>query len=185
MTAYLRCTREEAILDAFRLMADGPGENALTWIVDKSVRVVFKDMKTLSKGLRFYDALSWIGSHGEQVIFINEKHRNAPPEALAAMLAHEAMHNDAYNSLSEEIAGWRQEAAVWSAFKAAHPSLAKIPREAFPLVDRENRIEQEFKRGTLEAFVKNNAGYRGLPETSPGFTFSAAGVALQTTVTTP
>lgn len=185
MAAYLRCTREEAILNAFRLMADGPGEGALAWIVDKSVRVVFKDMKTLDKGLRFYDALSWISSHGEQVIFINEKHRNAPPEALAAMLAHEAMHNDAYNSIREEIAGWHQEAVVWSTLKTSYPSLAKIPQGAFPLVDRENRIEQEFRRGTLEAFVKNNNGYRGLPETSPGFTVSASGVAMQTGINTP
>ena len=35
-------------------------------------------------------------------IYINPKHEAAPPAALAALLAHEALHQDEYNSLSEE-----------------------------------------------------------------------------------
>ncbi len=175
LAIYLRCTREAGILQAFRLMESLPqAESALTWIADKPVRILFKDMKTLHKGLSQYDALSWISNQGEQVIFINEKHRDAPPEALAAMLAHEALHNDGYNSLSEEVVGWRQEADVWTALKTKNPELAHLPAGKIPLVDRENRIAQEAQLGTLASFVRNNAGYRGLPESSPGFASQAA-----------
>ena len=170
MTSYMRCTREPAILNALHAMDQtAASRESLRWIVDQPVRVVFKDMKLLSKGLENYDALSWISGQGEQVILVNEKHRNAPPEALAAMLSHEALHNDPFNSISEEIAGWRAEALVWTEIKKLNPALSQIPTGMLPLVDRENRIEKEYDKGNLEAFVKGNAGYRNLPESSPGF----------------
>lgn len=169
LTAFLRCSREQPVVQAFSLMQDGTAESSLSLIVSRPVRVVFKDMKTIHKGLKNYDALSWLSNQGEQVIFLNEKHRTAPPEALAAMLAHEAMHNDAYNSLREEVAGWRQEAQVWQEMKRRNPALSKIPQGMNDLVDRENRIEQELRQGSLEAFVRKNPGYQGLEESSPGF----------------
>ncbi|WP_303674179.1 hypothetical protein [Vampirovibrio chlorellavorus] len=169
LTALLHCTREDSILKAFQLMTEGPAEPSLRQIVSKPVRVVFKDMRLLNKSLKNYDALSWMSNQGDQVIFVNEKHRQAPPEALAALIAHEALHDDAENSLSEEVESWRFEATVWMALKAKNPALAQLAEGTHPLVDRENRLEKELKAGTLEAFVRSSPGYKGLPETSPGF----------------
>ncbi len=169
MTTLLHCTRDESIMKAFQLMTEGPGEPSLRRIVSKPVRVVFKDMRLLNKSLKNYDALSWMSNQGEQVIFVNDKHRLAPPEALAALIAHEAMHDDAENSLSEEVESWRFEATVWMALKAKNPELNKLAEGTSPLVDRENRLEKELKAGTLEAFVRSSPGYKGLPESSPGF----------------
>lgn len=123
----------------------------------------------MNKSLRNYDALSWMSNSGERVIFINQKHRNAPPEALAAIIAHEAMHDDAFNSLSEEVSSWRFEAMVWQELKRKNQSLAHLPAGVNDLVDRENRLEQEDRNGTLEKFVRANPGYRELPEVSPGY----------------
>jgi len=169
MAILLRCTREDAIMKAFALMADSQGEPSLRRIVSKPIRVLFKDMKTLNKGLKNYDALSWISNQGEQVIFINQKHSAAPAEALAAMIAHEAMHDDEFNSLSEETASWEFEARVWMEMKARNPVLAEIPAGQSLLVDRENTIETEYRKGTLKQFVRSRPGYLQLPETSPGF----------------
>lgn len=169
MTAFLRCTRENTIMKAFYLMKDSQGERSLNRIVAQSVRVVFKDMASMNKSLRNYDALSWMSNSGERVIFINQKHRNAPPEALAAIIAHEAMHDDAFNSLSEEVSSWRFEAMVWQELKRKNQSLAHLPAGVNDLVDRENRLEQEDRNGTLEKFVRANPGYRELPEVSPGY----------------
>jgi endonuclease/exonuclease/phosphatase (EEP) superfamily protein YafD len=174
MNAYLRCTRDDTIMKAFSLMGAGRGEASLNRIVNKPMRVIFKDLKTMHKALKNYDALSWISNQGEEVIFINEKHRNAPPEALAALISHEAMHDDEYNSLSEEVHSWQHEAAVWIELKAKNPGLAKIPQGTFPLVDRENRIEAEFLSNNLEQFVRSSPGYQKLPETSPGYTANTA-----------
>ncbi|WP_373530966.1 hypothetical protein [Vampirovibrio sp.] len=169
MTAFLRCTRENAIMQAFYLMKESQGERSLRRIVHKPVRVVFKNMAEINKSLRNYDALSWMSSQGEQVIFVNAKHRSAPPEALAALISHEAMHDDELNSLNEEVESWRFEAAVWMELKAKNPTLAKIPEGINALVDRENRLEQETRQGTLEQFVRSSPGYKDLPEDSPGF----------------
>lgn len=169
VTTLLHCTRDENIMKAFQLMTDGPGEPSLRRIVSKPVRVVFKDMRLLNKSLKNYDALSWMSNQGEQVIFVNDKHRQAPPEALAALIAHEAMHDDAENSLSEEVESWRFEAIVWMALKVKNPELNTLAEGSNPLVDRENRLEKELKAGTLETFVRSSPGYKGLPESSPGF----------------
>ena len=172
--AFLRCTRDESIMKAFTLMGDGRGETSLDRIVNRPMRVIFKDMSTLHKALKNYDALSWISNQGEEVIFINEKHRNAPPEALAALISHEAMHDDEYNSLNEEVQSWRHEAVVWMELKAKNPVLANLPIGRYPLVDRENRIEAEYHKGNLEKFVRSSPGYQKLPETSPGYTLITA-----------
>lgn len=169
LVTLLRCTRDQSILEAFDRMVGSPGEPSLQIIVDKPVRVFFKDLGSLSKRVKNYDALSWLSAQGEQVIFINEKHRNAPPEALAAIIAHEAMHNDVDNSIQEEIAGWKKELEVWQQLKHNNPNLASIPDGQYPLVDRLNRIEVEYKAGRLDNFLRNNPGYSGLPEHSPGF----------------
>jgi hypothetical protein len=126
-------------------------------------------MAQINKSLKNYDALSWMSNRGEQVIFVNEKHRSAPPEALAALISHEAMHEDEFNSLNEEVQSWQFEAAVWMELKAKNPALAQIPEGVNALVDRENRLEEETRQGTLEKFVRSSPGYQGLPEDSPGF----------------
>jgi hypothetical protein len=169
MPAFMRCTGESEIVRAFQLLKASQGERSLQKIVNKPIRVVFKDMRTINKALKNYDALSWMNNQGEQVIFVNEKHRQAPPEALAALIAHEAMHDDAFNSLSEEVESWQFEAKVWMELKAKSPALAQVPRGINALIDRENRIEKEARQGTLEKFVRSSPGYQGLPETSPGF----------------
>jgi hypothetical protein len=169
MTSYLRCTRDMQIMQALTLMEEGQGQASLRRIVNKPMRVIFKDMKSMNKALRNYDALSWISNQGEQVIFVNDKHRDAPPAALAALISHEAMHEDEFNSVTEEVQSWQHEASVWMEMKARNPELSKIQPGLHPLVDRENRIEEEYRKGTLARFVRSSPGYKGLPEASPGF----------------
>jgi hypothetical protein len=150
-------------------MNEGQSQTSLYHIINTPVRVIFKDMKSMNKALSNYDALSWISNQGEQVIFVNEKHRNAPPAALAALISHEAMHNDEFNSLEEEVQSWQHEARVWMEMKSRNPALSKIQPGLSPLVDRENRIETEYSKGSLASFVRSSPGYKGLPESSPGF----------------
>ena len=162
-------TRDQSILAALQRMPGTSAEKALDHIVKRHARVLFKDLGTLSKQVRDFDALSWISVNGQWVILINEKHRHAPPEALAAVIAHEAVHDDTQNSMSEEISGWHQEADVWMALSADRPDLQSIPAGRFALVDRLNRLKAERELGTLGALVRDNPAYVGLPVTSPGF----------------
>ncbi|MBX2861112.1 MAG: hypothetical protein KTR14_07745 [Vampirovibrio sp.] len=167
--SLLRITRDQPIMDALQLLPGTPQESILRHILKRRVRVVFKDLTSLNKQLRDYDALSWLGPDGSLMVYINQKHRTAPPQALAALIAHEVIHDDPHNSLQEEITGWQIEAAVWRRMLTQYPALQGIAPEAYPLVDRLNRLAQEQHQGTLEQFVRNNPGYQGLPEVSPGF----------------
>lgn len=169
VASFYNCTREESIVKAFELMAESSGEQSLSVIINTPIRVIFKDLATLDKRVKNYDALSYMTANGHLMIYINQKHANAPVAAIAAILSHEAMHHDAHNSLAEEIAGWTQEARLWREMKQRNPQLSTIRKGQYPLVDRLNVLETHYQNGTMTAFVREQAGYKGLPETSPGF----------------
>lgn len=76
------------------------------------------------------------GKEGKLYIYINPKHEYAPPGAIAALLAHEAIHQDEYNSLSEETYAWTMEAVVWTEILKMFPESnnlesALVTREIF------------------------------------------------------
>ncbi len=165
----MQSTHDQAVLDAFGQMQKNSAEGALDTIVTRKTRVFFKDLREINRRVKDYDALSWISPRGEWVIFINKKHKSAPPEAIAAVIAHEAVHNDPYNSMNEEIVAWHQEAKVWMELKIQNPQLDSIPSGLYPLVDRLNELEKAYTGRTLEQLVRDNKGYIGLSDTSPGF----------------
>ena len=117
-----------------------------------------------------FDALGW--KKGDRLyIFINQKHRTAPPGALAALLSHEALHQDEFNSLAEETYAWTMEASVWYEIAKLYP---ESNDELHPLVVRENTLKKLFERGGysnkyIKKTVMSNEGYKNLPATSPGF----------------
>ena len=59
-------------------------------------------------------------------------------------MAHEALHQDDFNSLNEETYAWTLEAAVWTQLSDDNPELEKI---SHPLVERESVIKKLFVRG--------------------------------------
>jgi hypothetical protein len=101
------------------------------------------------------------------------------------------------NSLTEEVAGWRQEATVWQYARRVSPAMAAfkaptaVPENTIKsinytkskksvvatlesaggsmLVARLERIRQALESNTLESLVRGNPGYTGLKETSAGF----------------
>ncbi|MGE3330484.1 MAG: hypothetical protein AB7J37_06035 [Candidatus Melainabacteria bacterium] len=162
-------TRETPLVQACQYLAKSPeGRHSLDLLISHHVHVVFKDLEKWDKRLRGYDALSYLTNRGALIIYINSRHREAPPEALAALIAHESLHNDAHNSVQEEVDGWTREAEVWMGLKRLEPVLGTIPPATHPLVDRLNTLESKLKQGQLTAFVKIQPGYRGLPAFSPG-----------------
>ena len=178
LTGTFRYTQDSSIIQAFQLLQGTTGESSLDAIMNHSTRVLFRDLRSIDKRLKDFHAISWTTAENssQYMIFINEKHRAAPPEALAALIAHEALHSDPYNSMNEEVAGWTREAQVWSEMKQRNPQLSQIPVGTDPLVDRLNRLEQEYNNGSFDQFVRTQPGYAGLAESSPGFELPVAHV---------
>lgn len=173
---YKVCTKDEAIMVALYsmegTMADFSrrailGEN----LSGKPVKVQFKNLAEIRPDYYNYDALGW-KIKDRLYIFINEKHRTAPPQALASLLSHEAVHQDSFNSTNEETYAWTLEAATWTSYIKQNPTLKN--KTEYPLVRRLNTlndlfIKANYKDTYIHKIVKSNDGYRDLPVRSPGF----------------
>jgi hypothetical protein len=139
-------------------------------LTGKPIKIEFKDLSTINENYRNFDALGW--KRGSRLyIYVNQKHSDAPAMALAALLSHEAVHQDEYNSLSEETYAWTMEAAAWTELTRLHPDYELGLQ---PLVQRENLLKKLLIKGNyantyIKKTVYSNAGYQNLPETSPGF----------------
>lgn len=175
MKTYKHVSEDVNVIKALEIMARTSGEyskNAILGknLTEKPIKVEFTNLSLLNPIYANFDALGW-KKKKKLTIYINQKHKDAPPEALAALLSHEAIHQDEDNSINEETYAWTLEAAVWTQLTEDDPNLEKI---SHPLVDRENTIKALFLRGNqtseyIHKFVITNKGYQNLPERSVGF----------------
>ena len=173
---YKKVTKDGAIMQAMEMMnkvnVAKYSYNALMGnnLTEKPFKIEFKNIAEIRQEYASFDALGW-KKKDRLYIYINEKHRNAPPEALAALLAHEAIHQDEFASLNEETYAWTLEAAVWMKLSEQNPSVEK---SASGLVSREKMLEKLFVKGDytnryIKKAVYTNPGYKNLPTRSPGF----------------
>ena len=172
---YKKISSDEVILVALDMMKNTTADFSRRALIgynltDKPVKIQFKDLSQIKEDYQNFDALGW-KKKNQLYIFINPRHADAPPAALAALLAHEALHQDEYNSLAEETYAWTMEAAVWSELLEIYPE--QNDRQ-HPLLQRENTLKQLFKKGGytdryIRKTVYANKGYQNLPQTSPGF----------------
>ena len=173
---YKKVTKDGAVMQAMELMQSiniaKYSYNALMGnnLTEKPFKIEFKNIAEINSQYASFDALGW-KKKGRLYIYINEKHRNAPPEAIAALLAHEAIHQDEFASLNEETYAWTLEAATWMKLLEKNPSAANNPS---PLVTRENMLKKLFEKGDytnkyIKKAVYTNPGYDKLPTRSPGF----------------
>ena len=185
---YKKITKDGVIMQALELMQTvNIGKysyNAIMGnnITEKPIKIEFKNLSEIDPKYASYEALGWRKSDlfksnsitdtsYKLYIYINEKHRNAPAEAIAAVLAHEAIHQDALSSLNEETYAWTLEAAVWMKLSELNPNVLKNPSS---LVSRENMLKKLYEKGDytnkyIKKAVFTNPGYKQLPTRSPGF----------------
>lgn len=172
---YRGVSKEDKIIGALEVMKGGISDYSRRAILGenltgKPVKIQFRNLAELNEAYADFDALGWKNKN-RLYIYINEKHKDAPKEALAAVLSHEAIHQDELNSINEETYCWTLEAAVWTSLTEKNPTLEKINH---PLVERENTIKRMFIKGNytdkyIRKSVLSNAGYQTLPSRSPGF----------------
>ncbi len=173
---YKKVTKDGAVMQAMELMQTVNiakySYNALMGnnLTEKPVKIEFKNIAEIRQEYASFDALGW-KKKDRLYIYINEKHRNSPPEAIAALLAHEAIHQDEFASLNEETYAWTLEAAVWMKLAEKNPS---VENSASSLVERENMLKKLFVKGDysnkyIKKAVYTNPGYKNLPTRSPGF----------------
>ena len=172
---YAKVSKEQIFHVALDMLKDTSGEFSRKAILGYNitqypVKIEFKDLSQIDPAYATFDAIGW-KKRGKLYIFINPKHEYAPPGALAALLSHEALHQDEYNSLSEETYAWTMEAVVWDEILKKYPESNDLESS---LVTRENILKQLLEKGNytnkyIKKTVFANNGYKNLPLTSPGF----------------
>ena len=146
---YKKVTKEGIVMQAMEMMNTVNigmySYNALMGnnLTEKPFKIEFKNLSEIREEYASFDALGW-KKKNRLYIYINEKHRNAPAEAIAALLAHEAIHQDEFASLNEETYAWTLEAAVWMKLSERNSNAEK---SFSSLVQREQMLEKLFVKG--------------------------------------
>ena len=172
---YKKVTNDEIIFVALDMMKGTTADFSRKAIMGYNltqypIKISFKNLSEINESYATFDAVGW-KKKNKLFIYINPKHENAPPAALAALLAHEALHQDEYNSLSEETYAWTMEATVWTEMVKQYPEANQTESA---LVGRENVLKQLLEKGNytnkyIKKTVYSNPGYKNLPLTSPGY----------------
>lgn len=176
ITPAYKCTgKEEIFYVALDMLKDTKGmysRNAILGsnLSQRPVQIEFRDLSQINQEYANFDALGW--KKGKKLyIYINVKHKDAPAGAIAALLAHEALHQDEFNSLAEETYAWTMEAIVWEEISRMYPESNDT---SSALVKRENTLKKLLEKGNhtnqyIKKSVMQNSGYKSLPSYSPGF----------------
>jgi len=172
---YKTVTNDRPVMLAMELLKDTVGKYSREAILGKNltnrpIRVQFKDLAQINPNFQDFDAAGTRVS-SKLYININMKHKDAPPIALAALLSHEALHQDAYNSINEETYAWTMEAAVYTQLSEKYPE--KVDK-THPLITREETLKRMFIKGNytdkyIRKSIMANPAYQNLPMRSPGF----------------
>lgn len=176
ITPSYKCVgKDEIFYVALDMLKDTSGmfsRNAILGsnLSQRPVQIEFKDLGQIKADYASFDALGW--KKGKKLyIYINNKHKDAPAGAIAALLSHEALHQDEFNSLAEETYAWTMEATVWEEIVKQYP---ESDDKSSALVKRENTLKKLLEKGDhtdiyIKKSVMQNQGYKGLPTYSPGF----------------
>lgn len=172
---YKGVTKDGLVMQALEMMKGTIADFSYNAIMGNNlthskVNIKFRNLAEIKSEYESFDALGW-KSKGKLYIYINQKHQEAPPEALAALLAHEAIHQDEFSSLNEETYAWTLEAATWMQLTENNDFATS---SGSSLVEREEMLKKLFIKGNytdkyIKKAVWTNPGYANMPSRSPGF----------------
>jgi len=164
---YQGITRNQEIIQALNILKNTDAK----WVIDvakgnnksqRPIRIMFQDLEKMSPAYKTFEAVTCVDANNKIYIFINSKHKEAPIQALAALLSHEVLHQDDVNSILEETKAWTNEAKTWNMFVKKNPELASTEGK---LVKRLNKLATIYrKKGRDGIFnkIKSIPAYKNL-----------------------
>lgn len=126
----------------------------------KPIRVLFRDLSVY--GYKNCEAVTIKTKDNGLIIYISSKHRNARPECIACLIAHESQHHTFTNSKSEELRAWISENNAWNEFARRDKTLLTSTEH---LAKRENYIARlKSKNGVIgiQKLIAANPVYANL-----------------------
>lgn len=126
----------------------------------QKIEVDFINLTTLDPAFIKISAVTGTDENDKPHIYIDDKYKNSPPEAIACLLEHETTHNTSKVTKEQEIRAWKNEAKAWEYFITKNPELTKI-NDA--LVKRLNHLVKIYKTpGAIEEIINSNSFYGNL-----------------------
>lgn len=172
---YSEITKDELILLALDLLKNSKQAFIIDSLLGKNltkkpIEIGFRNLFGFGKQYRNFDGVGW-RDNGRLYIYIHEKHRNAPPEAIASLISNLEVHQDEEDSINEQAYALTREITTWKELTESNTSIISNDNA---LVKRENRLLKKFSQGNnidsaVKKFVSSHSSYKNLPETSPGF----------------
>lgn len=150
---YKPISSDMKIIDAMELMKTSPGVGAYEMIVGdnlsgKPIKVEFENLGEIRKKYTNYDAVNR-KKRGTLYIYVDKRHKNAPPEAIAALVSGIPVHiNDKKDSVNEESYAWAVEAVVWGYLSRKNPEAVS---QRSRLVNREEILRQQYEKSPRNA----------------------------------
>lgn len=118
-------------------------------------KIIFYDLGMISYEYKKHYAMACKDNFGENYIIISTKYRNAPKEALAALIAHEAAHRLEKATLDEEVSATLAEVKQWNKSLAVNSALKDSDNE---LVKRLNNLCELYNKDGERAISQKITG---------------------------
>ncbi len=125
-------TRDNHIKEALVLLENNGAAEVFENLEENSVKIAFYDLSQISYGYMNHFAVNSVDTFGNRYILINTKYKNATPEELACIIAHESFHKLKVATYEEEYTATQKEAHYWSILKVkgkeykSSPLLARL-----------------------------------------------------------
>ncbi len=150
---YKPVSSDMKIVDAMELMKKSPAIGAYEMIIgdnytEKPIKIGFENLGEIRKKYSNFDAINR-KKRGTLHIYVDKRHKNAPPEAIAALVSGMPVHiNDKKDSVNEETYAWSVEAVVWGYLSRKNPDVLK---QRSRLVNREEILRQQYEKSPRNA----------------------------------
>ena len=153
-----KISKDAKLQSALTILEQTGSENLVNGLERHRIQVRFYDLSTLSYEYARHYAMRVETQEGKQYILINTKFENAPTEAIACLVAHEAIHNLPNATFAEEVMATTVEAKTWLQVR----NRIAYQNSTNPLVRRLERNANRYLSSTngISNAIAQNATYR-------------------------
>ena len=110
-------TSDVRIKNALVMLENAGANEVFENLEENSVKIVFYDLSQIAYSYNRHFAVNSVDSFGNRYILIHSKYRNASPEELACIIAHESFHKLKVATYEEEYTATQKEAHYWGLLK--------------------------------------------------------------------
>ena len=162
---FKKVTDDTRIVAALKVLEETGSNSVLESVFKRDkkgrfVQIIFYDLGMISYQYKNHFAMTSTDNFGENYIIINSKYRNAPKEALAALIAHESCHKLPRADLKEEIYATTTETLQWIKSTKVNPSLKEIDDPVIKRLNKLAKLYEEDGENAISESILGNGFYK-------------------------